>query len=100
MYSEQIGKLRQEYEDQLQKLRSRIEELEQWNANQQGFSHENFFFIFFILFSLEEELRKSIEVQKDVVCSPHFSLEISPQAFRSVGRCGQRSPLSRTRTSE
>lgn len=54
MFSEQLNKCRQEYEDQLQKLRSRIEELEQWNANQQGldlrFQQETSFeFVFFLI---------------------------------------------------
>lgn len=40
MYAEQLSKCRLEYEDQLQKLRSRIQELEQWNANQQGYNRQ------------------------------------------------------------
>jgi hypothetical protein len=36
MYSEQITKYRQEYDQQIQKLQSRIKELEEWNENHQG----------------------------------------------------------------
>ncbi|CAF0716449.1 unnamed protein product [Adineta steineri] len=48
-YSEQLSKCRSEYDEQIHKLQSRIQELEQLNKNYQ-----------------EDEVRKSMEVQKDV----------------------------------
>ena len=38
MYTEQISKHRQEYDAQIQKLQSRIQELEELNTNLQGFT--------------------------------------------------------------
>ncbi|CAF4670489.1 unnamed protein product [Rotaria sp. Silwood1] len=49
MYSAQISKCRQEYDEQIHKLQLRIKELEDWNENHQ-----------------EDELRKTMEVQKEV----------------------------------
>lgn len=49
MYSQQIIKCRQEYEEQLQKLQIRIKELEQLNENHQGFIY--FFKFIFFFFS-------------------------------------------------
>jgi hypothetical protein len=42
MYSEQITKCRQEYDEQIQKLQLHIKELEDWKENHQGFIY--FFF--------------------------------------------------------
>jgi prefoldin subunit 5 len=36
MYSEQITQCRQQYDEQIQKLQSRIKELEEWNTSHQG----------------------------------------------------------------
>lgn len=36
MYSAQLFKCRQEYDEHIQKLQLRIKELEEWNQNQQG----------------------------------------------------------------
>jgi hypothetical protein len=36
MYSQQLSKSRQEYDEQIQKLQLRIKELEEWNENHQG----------------------------------------------------------------
>ncbi|CAF0924059.1 unnamed protein product [Rotaria sordida] len=49
MYAGQISKCRQEYDEQIHKLQLRIKELEDWNENHQ-----------------EDELRKTMEVQKEV----------------------------------
>ncbi|UJR30030.1 hypothetical protein I4U23_017575 [Adineta vaga] len=49
LHAEQMAKSRRDYDEQIQKLQSRITELEEWNKNHQ-----------------DEELRKSMEVQKDV----------------------------------
>ena len=36
MYSQQLSKSRQEYDEQIQKLQLRIKELEEWNENHRG----------------------------------------------------------------
>jgi hypothetical protein len=68
MYSEQITKCRQEYDEQIQKLQSHIKELEGWKENHQGFIYFPSKYFPKILFLIEDELRKTMEVQKDVVC--------------------------------
>ena len=68
-YAEQITKCRPEYDAHIQKLQSRIQELEQLNANLQGFTSNSFHLktLHLRLFFSADELRKSMEVQKEVV---------------------------------
>ena len=79
-YAEQITKCRPEYDAHIQKLQSRIQELEQLNANLQGFIS---------VFFSADELRKSMEVQKEVVS--FFLVSANKRRMRIIvgllGRC-------------
>jgi len=82
MFSKQLNKCRQEYEDQLQKLRSRIEELEQWNANQQGldlrFQQETSFeFVFFLFRRRIKKINRSSKRSSRFFVEQNFYLKSS-----------------------
>ena len=79
MYSEQITQYRREYDEKIQQLQSRIKELEDWNEAHQGLVSTRLQCRVNTrsrLFSSDDELRKSMEVQKEVVC---FFLEITSE---------------------
>lgn len=66
MHAEQLTKYRQDYDAQIQKLQSRVQELEELNTNLQGFpsasfsNHSNSFIS-------ADLLQKSMEEQKELV---------------------------------